>query len=150
MTREKNYERGSRGEERTKSFIQQYADTVETSSRYPDLLMNLDGKLYGIECKSLAAVNNGNGGRKGNAILHSTEVAGMNALVEKGIIPCLVVEIRPPSGSSSFSYFFIPWNLVQEKYAKRRPSSLSLTFYWILQNGQNLGVWLLRLKEGLS
>lgn len=149
MTREKNYERGAKAEERISAYIQQHATVECTRSRYPDLLMMIGHQPYGVECKSLVAVNNGNGGRKGNATISSTEMAGMNALLNQSIIPCLVVEIRPPCGPASYSYFFVPWILVDTKYSKRRPAVMALTFYWILQNGQHLGRWLIAAKEGL-
>lgn len=152
MTREENYKRGAKAEERIMEYIQKHGAIAErTNARYPDLLMKIDGHSYGVECKSLAAVNNGNGGRKGNAIISSQEMAGMNALVEQDLIPCMVVEIRPPSGPASKSYFFIDWSLVNQKYGERRPVYIALTFYWILQHGQHLGYWLVgKTQEGIQ
>lgn len=150
MTREKNYERGAKAEERIKAYIQQWATAESTGKRYPDLLLMIGHQPYGVECKSLVAVNNANGGRKGNATISSAEMAGMNALVEQGITPCLIVEIRAPCGRACYSYFFIPWIQVDAKYSKRRPGVMALTFYWILQNGENLGRWLVAAKEGMT
>lgn len=76
----------------------------------------------------------------GVAKITSTEMHGMNELIDGEIIPCLIVEIRP-KGRGPKSYLFIDWEKVREKYSKTTPGQLSLTFWWILKNGIKLDSW---------
>jgi hypothetical protein len=101
--------------------------------------MKLNGSVYGVECKTILGVHSG--GRMGNAKISSTEMHGMNELVDRGIIPCLVVEIRPKTRGPK-SYFFVDWEKVRQKYSRTTPGMISLTFWWILQNGVNLDSWI--------
>lgn len=149
--RGKNYQRGAKGEERIRKILEDFAQVESSGGLYPDLLMRFEnGLTYGVECKSIKAVNAGNGGRKGNIKIHHTEISGMNALVGREIIPCLICEIIPPRGRSTKSYFFIEWDRVREKYNQNRPMTISLTFYWVLQNGLNLQAWLKRQTQSIE
>lgn len=139
MSRQKNYERGAKGEARIMKRLENIGEVSPSSERYPDAYVKVNGSLYGVECKSVLGVHSG--GRMGSAKISSTEIQGMNALIDQDIIPCLIVEIRPRTGSSR-SYFFIPWKKVQEKYSKNTPGQMDISFYWILQNGVNLDSWM--------
>lgn len=149
--RGKNFARGTKGEERIREILEEFANVESTGARYPDLLMRFDnGPTYGVECKSIKAVNAGNDGRKGNVKIHHTEISGMDALLERDIIPCLICEILPPKGPSNKSYFLLEWDRVKEKYNQKKPMTISLTFYWILQEGLNLKAWLKRQTKAIE
>lgn len=142
MTREENYKRGAAAEDRIMKQLSTIGEVEQSAkgTRYPDLIMKLNGSIYAIECKSVLSFHDG--GEPGCAKISSTEMNGMNELEKQGMIPCLIVEIRPRSGESFKPCFFIEWADVQEKYKEGSPSQLSLRLYWILEKGQNLNVWL--------
>ena len=149
--RGKNHALGAKGEERIREILEEYAQVESTGDRYPDLLMTFEnGLTFGVECKTIKSVNAGNGGRKGNVKISNTEIAGMNALPEREIIPCMICEIRPPRGPQNRYYLFIEWERVRAKYNQKSPVTASLPFYWIHQNGLNLRAWLVRQTQTIE
>jgi len=108
MTREENYQRGAAAEVRIMKKLQTVAEVEQSGKgvRYPDLTMTLNGSTYAVECKSVLSFHDG--GEVGCAKISSTEFTGMNKLEQQGLIPCLIVEIRPRKGTSVKPCFFIP------------------------------------------
>lgn len=145
--RGKNYEQGAKGENRIRDVLEEYAVVESTPGRYPDLLMTINDTKYGVECKTIKSVLTvGEKHRMGCAKISREEMMAMNALPGQDIIPCLIVEIRPRTGRRR-PYFYVPWELVQERYVKTSPRMLTLRYYWILDFGLNLRDWLKRQRE---
>ena len=147
MAREQNYKIGYQAQDRIKKILQELPDAlVETGLQngYPDLVLACNGSSYGIECKTILGIHAG--GRMGVAKFSSTEIHGMQALLEKDHIPCVIVEIRPRRRSKV--YFFIPWERIFNLYSVKQPSMMSLNFWWILENGVPLNHWLSQVQDG--
>jgi hypothetical protein len=148
MAREQNYKIGYQAQDRIRKILQEIPDAlVETGPQngYPDLILAGNGSSYGIECKSILGVHAG--GRMGVAKFSNTEVHGMQALLEKGHTPCVIVEIRPHCRSKKV-YLFIPWECIFNLYSVKQPSLMSLNFWWILENGVPLNHWISQMQEG--
>lgn len=148
MAREQNYKIGYQAQDRIKKILQDLPDTsIEAGPQngYPDLVLACNGSSYAIECKTILGVHAG--GRMGVAKFSSTEVHGMQALLEKGYIPCVIVEIRPHRRFKKV-YFFIPWKRVFDLYSVKQPSMMSLNFWEILETGVPLNHWVSQVQEG--
>jgi len=42
----------------------------------------------------------------------------------------------------NYPYFFVPWTAVEERFERSNPSQVSLSLWWVLENGVNLRWWL--------
>jgi len=144
LGRPENYLVGAEGEERIKAILYVYGCEIEETddpNGYPDFYFVKDGIKWAVESKTMKGVHTG--GKTGMAKITRTEYRGTDGLRQDNVRPCLIVEVRPRGFKAvNYPYFFVPWTAVEERFERSNPSQVSLSLWWVLENGVNLRWWL--------
>ena len=129
---------GKAGEQQIKKALEKIGCSEvqinEDTNGHPDLTFVYDKKKFAAECKSMIPFLEK---RVNCTHLRRTEVVAMHNKIAENYIPCLIVDVRPPSSNRRFQYL-VEWDLVLKEYNRTRPEIKSLSYYWILENGYKL------------
>ena len=129
---------GKDGERRIKKALEKLGcsdvQINNNPSGHPDCTFTYAGKRFAAECKSMIPFLKK---RVNCTHIRRTEVIAMHDKIAENYIPCLIIDVRPPTSKSRFQYL-VEWDLVLNEYNRTRPEVKSLSFYWILENGYRL------------
>ncbi len=136
MGRPENYLIGTEGEERVKAVLYVHGCKIEETddpNGYPDFYFIKDGIKWAAESKTMKGVHAG--GKTGMVKITRTEYRGTGGLKQENVRPRGFKAVNYP-------YFFVPWTAVEERFERSNPSQVSLSLWWLLENGVNLRWWL--------